>query len=121
MFFLAKDAASNLAATLLRSGCATGACDRQALRRAEVLDFHVAEEPSFPSNVDANAWIETQLSDGLPGPSHALTPVPHLLIGFSVRDSICLLDFACEPLTIAGNLFEIVVGELAPIFLGRTD
>jgi hypothetical protein len=41
MFFLAKDAASNLATTLLWSGCATGTCYRQALRGAEVVDLHV--------------------------------------------------------------------------------
>ncbi len=77
-------------------------------------------ETTLPKQSRHPGMVDSELSDCLARAFHAFTPVPHLLVGFSVRDSICLLDLPGEPLTITGYLRQIVVGKFAPIFFGRT-
>ena len=66
--------------------------------------------PARDSIVLSNFWKR---------PLHALSPVPDLLVGFSLCDSIDFLDSDCKLLTFSGDLTEIILRKLAPVVLGR--
>src|SRR5271167_4150549 len=64
--------------------------------------------------------MQESLRNFLLGPLHALTPVPDLLFGFPPCHSVGFLDLGYELLAFACYMLQIIIAELAPVFLCRT-